>query len=705
MVMVRDFFEDYFSDMESDVTNDTTFPFIDKNNDKEVLKWLNQDIQDKANRNKSRLQRIRQIEAYFKGINYRSPSDRNGKDNILGTNNNKPRDAKIFVNFVNEMVEAKVSQRSRFKPAITILPGSDEIADKNNSQTCKQILDCKAQELDFEKIFSDGDKIQFLRGESYTWVLWDKLAGGLVDEVKELVDQGIKIPGKSDPMKGDVKIFTMGPDRCFPQVNKVSWDDVDDISYIEWIHQDELKALYPKMKDKIFPTDNSIYYWDATDMTRKKMKNYCMVVNYYHKGTRFLPQGRYCKYIQSVVLENKPLSECYAHLKLPVIFDTDIDLDGELHGRPFTDNITRLQALHNMVMAATAKGFAIASNPKWVAPAGSIAVNKVTNEYGLMEYKGAVPPQLVTYSGVPRDAYELSDRVEKFIQTQAAVYGISRGTPPPGIKAAVALNFLDEQEQQRESRGMAKRQRRILDTYKLVLYTISQYYTAEDNRIFQMLGTDNSYLVKSFNLKGIRSYDIRFQNSSSLPDSKTGKIAAILDINMATANDPYFGREEISTMLEMGNDQRFRDKLAVSVKSADTIIQMIMDGVKGKNPNEWDDFIVQYPIFLRAIQERDYKDTDQYIVEELKAYITTMEYMMFTKAQISPPFMMRLQSFYMFPIFFKVPVNPVVSSMGGTGMAPPPIQTPTSEPPQHLGSMQKDNQQQLKLQQKEEHPQ
>lgn len=680
--MIRDFFEDYFSDMESDVTNDTTFPFIDYKDNEIALQWLNKDIQDKASRNQSRLQRIRQIESYFKGINYRSPTDRNGKDNILGTNNNKPRDAKIFVNFVNEMVEAKVAQRSRFKPAIAVLPGKDEVTDKNNAQTCKQVLDCKGQDLDFEKLFSDGDKIQFLRGESYTWVLWDKLAGGLVDEFKELSDQGIKVPGKTDPMKGDLRTFVLGPDRCFPQVNKTTWDEVDDISLISWIHQDELKALYPKLKDKIFPTDISPYYWDATDMTKKRMKNYCMVVEYFHKGTRFLPQGRYVKYITSVVLQSEPLSECYSHLKLPVVFDTDIDIDGELHGRPFTDNITRLQSLHNMVMASTAKGFAISSNPKWVAPAGSVAVNKVTNEYGLMEYKGAVPPQLVTYSGINPQAFEIADRTEKHIEKQSSVYGISRGEPPKGIKAAVALQFLDEQELQRESRGMAKRQRRILDVYRLCLYTMAQYYTPDDGRIFQMLGSDNSYLATTFNVKDIKNYEIRLQNSSSLPDSKTGKIAAILDINQATANDPYFGREEISTMLDMGNDQRFRDKLAVSVKAADSIIQKIMMGVKGKDPQEWDDFIVQYPIFLRAIQERDYKDSEQEIVDELKAYITTMEYMMFTKSQLNPVFAQKIQSFYMFPVFYKVPIMP----------PPPPMPGPEAGSPQmNLGNMQKDN--------------
>ena len=383
-----------------------------------------------------------------------------------------------------------------------------------------------------------------------------------------------------------------------------------------------------------------------------------MVVNYFHKVTRFMEKGSYVKYVNSGILEKKDLTELYDHGKLPCVFDTDIDLEGELHGRPFVENIARLQAVHNMVMASMARGYAIASAPKWVAPQGSVSINKTVNEYGLMEYKGAVPPQLVTYSGVPKDSWEYSDKLERYIEKGSSVYGISRGEPPKGIKAAVALQFLDEQELQRESRGMAKRQRRILDTYKLVLQTMAQHYTPEDGRIFKMLGQDNSYMVKTFNLEGVSSYDIRMQNTSSLPDSKTGKIAAILDINMATQNDPYFGKEEISSILDMGNDQRFRDKLAVSVKAADTVVQRILNGEVNLQPNEWDDFIVQYPIILRSLQERQYKDTELGIANELKEYITSMEYLMIEKSKVSPTFAARLQGMYMFPIFYQVPVMP-----------------------------------------------
>ncbi len=658
--MIRDMFEDSFSDDLSAVTsNDTTYPFIDHKNEAVCLDWLNKDIRDKVERSRKRLQRVRELKSLFKGINYRSANDTAARANVLRAANIKPKDAKIFVNFINEMVEAKTSQRARFKPAIAILPNNDEIKDINNAQSAKQALDCKAQEKDFEKVFSDGDKIQFLGGDSYTFVLWDPTLGGPMP---------VKAKGKESAMRGDFKVFPTGSGRAFPQLDKDEWENVNDISYIEWVHIDELKTLHPDKADKIKVSDDQ-WYWDGERLDKK---NHAMVIHYFYRVDRFLEKGAYVKYITSCVLEKEDLTVKYRHGKLPVVFDTDIDLDGELHGRPFTDNLTRLQALHNMAMASIAKGFAISANPKWVAPQGSVAINKLTNEYGLMEFKGATPPQLVTYNGVNPAAWDILDRSENAIQKQASVYGISRGEPPSGVKAAIALQFLDEQELQRESRGMAKRQRRILDVYRLCLLTMAQHYTAEDGRIYRMLGSDNSYLIKTFNLEGVENYELRMQNSSALPDSKSGRIATISEINMATADDPFFGREEISSMLMMGNDSRFRDKLAISVKAADTVVQRILNKEVGLEPNEWDDFIVQYPIVLRALQERQYKDTEKMIADELVSYITQMEYLMTLKAQSSPGFAARLQTFYMFPVFMTVPAP----------IPPDPMLAPPQEPDQ-----------------------
>lgn len=57
---------------------------------------------------------------------------------------------------------------------------------------------------------------------------------------------------------------------------------------------------------------------------------------------------------------------------------------------------------------------------------------------------------------------------------------------------------------------------------------MQQFYKPNDGRIIKMLGEDNVYMIKPFeSMEVYGEFDIRMQNSSALPDTKTAKIAAI----------------------------------------------------------------------------------------------------------------------------------------------------------------------------------
>lgn len=662
-------------DMYEETENKHQYFTIAQKGIEERLQWLNQDIRNKFNTSSSRIEMYRKYEALFKGIHYKSMDYRRNENDDSYSGTKQPR---MAVNFCQEMVEAKVAQRSRFKPAIAVIPNNDEINDINNAKTVKMLLDNRAQEIDLESVFADGDRMNFLRGESFTFVTWDKDAGHIHPEYNKVVGMGQKVPvldKEGNPtgefhempiMVGDVKVEVLGPERVFPEQNKTKWEDVNNITVLDWVHMDDLKAEYPEHADKIKEQDD-YYFYDTSDYGIKKRKHHVAVFTFYHKKTKFLPEGAQVKFIYDAILEDGPLP--YSHGKLPVVFDTDIDIPDELHGRPFLTNIAQLQNLHNLCMASIARNLAVSSMPKWVMPKGAVHRDKLNNEYGIIEYSGPIAPQMVTYSAINKDLYEMPDKIERYIEKGSSVYGISRGEPPKGIKAAVALQFLDEQELQRESRGMAKRQRRILDTYKFMISVMGDYYKPEDGRMIRILGQDNSYLLQSFSQADFNcAYDVRLLNASALPDSKAGKISAILDLNTATQADPMFGKEEITQMLDLANDDRFKDKASVAVKAAETVVWNILNRLPVQEPQEWDDFIVMYPILLKALQERVYKATEQDIVQNLKAYIMTMEALMYNKAIKSPVFAVQLQKFYMFPVLFEVPVVP-------TNPAPAPINT------------------------------
>lgn len=654
---------DSFDDNYSGNNNEQLYPFIDHSNDKECLDWLVKDIEAKFRSRTTRLQTLRRLDAMFKGGHSTVLNKgREGEDDSL------VRPSSIY-NFVCEMVEAKISQRSRFKPSISVIPSSIDINDENRAECAKLILTAKAQELDFETILSQGDKFNFLSGQSYTYVKFNKDIGGHSESFKKYKEMGLDLnyeDGTSIPyvMNGDIDIEVLGPDRVYEQIGKKRWQDVNDISIIEWIHVDELKADYPEKEQDISATD-SIYHSYFTEEERLDWNNHCMVVTYYHKPTKHLQEGSYVKYTSGVILEKTVYP--YKHNKLPIIFDTDIDAQGELTGRPFTANIEKLQRIHDMASTSWARGFAISNSPKWLYAKGSIDPNKLTNSYSSLEFKGPIAPTLATFNGTPQGSLELLSWTEKGIEKASTVYGISRGAPPPGVKAAIALQFLDEQELQRESRGMAKRQKRIIDLNTMVLSLIQQFYKKEDGRIVKMLGEDNQYLVldfKSMDLDG--SFDIRIENSSALSDSKTGRIAAILDLNTATQADPMFGKEAIAQMLDLGNDKRFRQLNTSGLKAAQFKIQKILNKQEVQEPRDFDDFILEYPMFINTLRQREYKGEDEIVMKSLSDYIYGMEFLMWKKAQINPMFKSKVMMFNEYPVFYKVPMI----------IAPPPEQTP-----------------------------
>lgn len=682
---------DSFDDNYSGNVNETLFPFINYEDDTEALDWLVKDIEGKFRSRSSRLEMIRRFDAMFKGATYIGDSKDREDEGI-----DFRRPSSIY-NFFSEMVEAKVSQRSRFKPAIAVIPQDDGVNDENRADSAKLALKSMEQAKDFETILANGDKFNFLSGQSYTHVDWNKYLGGPSKKFQQYLDQGVQ-PKYEDgtpipyAMEGDIDYQVFGPDRCYEELGKKRWSDVNDISKIEWIHVDELKADYPDKAGEISATD-SIYHSYFSAEERLDWTNHCMVITYYYKKNRFIKEGRMVKYTPGVILENVDLP--YKHGQLPFIFDTDIDVQGELTGRPFVANIEKLQRLHDMCSASAARGFAIGNSPKWVYAKGSIDPNKLANQYSSLEFKGPIKPSLETFNGVPQAAMPMLEWAEKGIQKASTNYNISRGEAPPGVKAAVALQFLDEQELQRESRGMAKRQKRIIELNKMTLSLMQQYYTKEDGRILKILGEDNQYLLLDFSTIDLSGqFDIRIENSSSLPDSKTGKIAAILDLNTATQADPMFNKEAIAQMLDLGNDRRFKQQATSGLKAAQFKLQKILNGEQTVECRDFDDMIVEYPFFVNALRQREYKGEDADIMQAISDYIKGMEFLMWKKAQMNPMFKMKIMAFNDYPIFYKVPLAaPMATDPAQAGPVGKPI-GPMSSNQQELKQQQQINQEQ-----------
>lgn len=683
--MTIETFDDFSSTDQGPLTNEKPFQFRDDPKSKEkTLEWLNNDFRNIEQRSQSRLRTYRRYISLYKNIQWRmdSPRDNNRIDDTYSER--KPR---MSVNFVEEMVEARVSQGLQSKVGFTLIPQNHEDQkDINNAKACKLLLQARCDIIDFDVCMQFSDRIKYLTGNIFTYVGWDQNLGPISPIIQKAQQAGVKIPKldkegqvidgeyvEENIRIGDVCLENYGPDRIFPEIGKNEWKDVDHLHITKWVHIEQLRAEYPKLKDKILENQHNFYYdWDRGEL--RKPEKFVCVKEFWHKKTKWLPNGQYVKYTDDVILEMK--DHPYEDGELPFVVDADIEVYGELWGRSFISNIEQMQRMYNNIQSGIARDLGVGSAPKWVMPKGSASVNSLNNEFAVIEYTGPQAPQLLSYNPVSTQGLEVQDRLEKKIGQKSTIYDISRGEVPQGVTANSALRFLDEQETRRASGMVAKRKKRILSTLRMMLCRMKQFYKLSDGRTINTLGSQNEYLIKSFkNADFTQVYDVRLQLSSALPDTKTGKISTIVDLNTATQTDPIFKREDIVQMLDLGTDEAFVDNATVALTAARTILDMMLEGEAVPEPQPYENFIVHYDIFTRYMETTGYKTMVKAEIKKLiEQRILTLEGLMFQKAKKNLMFLQKLMLLDKYPIYYEpeVPLQQLAMMMQAPPMPPGP---------------------------------
>lgn len=645
------------------------FPFREDTTEEGTLEWLNTDFDNLEGTAHSRLITYRRYMALYKGIQWRyyDARDSRRESDYL---DRKPRHS---VNFTHEMVEARTSQMARMKSSITAIPNNvNEQSDINNAKSCKMLLDARAYDLDLQDKFTKGARTAYQMGHGFLKVFWDEDCGDEIPALKKLKERGGKIPKNIKRTRiGDVNVEVYAPDRLYPQMTGMEWEHKDYVHEIEWMDIDEAKFLWPSKKGEIKENQRHLYDYSTTELTQPKSQ--IMVRTFWHKPTKFLPKGIKIVYTDDVILSSEDYP--YEHGKLPFIPRTDIDIYGEFWGRSFIGNIEQLQRMYNNIQSGIARDFSIAAAPKWVMPKGACDISSINNELTIIQYTGPVPPQLVTKNPTPPQNFQFQEAIEGKITKQSNVYDISRGEVPSGVTANSALRFLDEQESQAIMIQQTKQKRFVIDTYRMMMSLMAQYYQPTDGRTARILGKGNEYLIKSMKDADFsRIYDVRLQNTSALPDTKAGKIAAMVDLNAMTQTDPIFKKEEVVEMLDLGNDDYFKDRVTVSTNAARTALDRLLQGEEVVEPKPWDDLLIHYGIFLQEMQSADFKQrVDQETQSRLGIYLMTLEGLMYDKATKNMKFLSQLMQEDCYPIFFK-PEMPLAQLQMAMQQPPQPLQ-------------------------------
>jgi len=626
-----------------------------------TLEWLNKNFDQMEQKSQSRLMSYQRWNYMYKGIHWRNIEHRDSRRGGQGSQAAE-RKPKMVDNFIKEFIDGRVAQMARFGTNFSAIPWNNEIGDESTAKACEKLLKGRGDEIDIDKIQRDADKIKYKYGTVFLMQKWDKTQGPMLpayQKIKDIYRGDIpkhikKKLGSVDIKAGDVDVYAQVPERIFPEVGRTSWKSVNHIDEVSWENMHEIKADYPKIAKDI--EENQRNYFDYSTNIVSQPADMLMIREFYHKPTKHLPEGAYIKYCDSTILEWTQYP--FEHGELPFVVDRDTEIENELFGRPSIDQIEQMQRQYNNIMSAQARDLGLGSAPKWMIPKGAADFRTINNDFTICEFKGPVAPQLVKGNPISRDGIEIQDRMERRMSKHMKVYDISRGEVPSGVTANSALRFLDEQESQVLADDERKRKKRVLATYRRMSSLMAQYYTPDDGRTLRTLGKNNEYMIEDMkNADFTKVYDVQFQNTSALPDTKTGKIAAIIDLNAATQTDPIFRREDIVNMLDMGTDETFTEEATYSLDCAKKMFEKLLNGEEVPEPEMHDDLLVFYTTMFRAIQSYRFKTA---VPPETKAviyaHIKTLEGLIFLKMATNQKLAMEVQMLSYYPSFFEMPV-------------------------------------------------
>lgn len=614
--------------------------------DKELLEWLNSVTNALIDQSAPRTEQQRENLMLYRGVSIKKwDRFRNREKN----QNRMNKIQKFTVNHLYDLTETKVSQMTRIKPSVEILPNNDEWQDRASAKVVHFIVKHLWYINNVDDLTTKMQRQCRIFGESFAFLLWDENIGDLSPQFVQAREAGMDVNNpKMQEIKhvGDVAYELELPWRVLLQ-RRSQFKDCEYLIRVCIEPVDRLKAKYPD-KAKDIKAEEDLKVFDAESLRERTLEQNTLVFKFYHVKNDMVDEGAFIKFTKDVILDKTSLP--YNHGKLPIVRLTDLDVPDVLNGVSRYEMVAPIQRMYNNISTLIAKNIYLTAHAKWVMPRGTCKIEQLGNDNTVVQYQGGIPPQLLQVAPNPSEVYAFRDKLVQDMQTIYGSHGISRGEVPKGITAASALQFLNELENERSSSDIAKHGTLVKDLAKMTIAVAGDNYEVDDGRMIRIVGENNKFLIRQFNTAHLhKSYDVRVDNSTGLPETKAAKTQRILDAMQR--NPTMVSGERWADLLDMASTEKMTTLITEAVRAADSIVEDLLAGREAAPLETWHDFITHWNAYSKAMQARSFnEEATPQIRARFKDHVYYTELAMLDKMRKNPEFEAKLATLTLFPL-------------------------------------------------------
>jgi hypothetical protein len=315
----------------------------------------------------------------------------------------------------------------------------------------------------------------------------------------------------------------------------------------------------------------------------------------------------------------------------------------------------------------------LAGHPKaLVNRAAQVEYEQLGNDMTILEWSGSIPPSIVTFSTLPPELFKFYELLGGEQDKIMRVHPISSGTPPPGIKAGVALRLLEELEDLLITNLVKQHSQFVLDLARKRLAYMGIKYNKEDGRMLRLLGRDQEDMIEQLDVEAIsKRYNMRLEHASQSAESPAAKTQKVLDL--LEVKPDALTNEQVIDALELIRPEKITDPAQAAVAYAEYLVELVAQDKELPEPREGQHYIVTWNVLMAFYQRTGFDILPERAQERFRKYMLGLEFLMSEHSLRSQAFAQRLFQIANYPAFYHLPPE---QAMAQLPQGPPPAGPP-----------------------------
>lgn len=465
---------------------------------------------------------------------------------------------RLITNKIKPIVRREIAKFTKEKPQFYALPNSSEDADVAAAKAAESIA---TYQLDRTSFNARIRQVAF----------WESLCGTAF------------MKDSFNVSTGESQLEALSPFHLYvPNLQEIELENQPYVIHSTGMLPDLVEDRYGvQLSPDSFGSGATLEQKMFNSVSGSQKNNLVQVKEMWIKPCRRYPEGAVITWASGKLLYVHDVWP-YSHNEFPFTKFDHIPT-GRFYGGSVVDDLIPLQKEYNRSRSQVIEAKNRTSKPQLLVSRGSINPNKVTSEPGLMiEYTPGFPaPTPLQPVGLPNYVIQEFDRLDHDMMEISAQGEIARGDTPPGIEAASAIAYLQEESDSIYGPTLTNMEEGVQKVGKHLLSHAKAFW--DEPRKVTVVGTNKAAEVHYFSMADIEGeIDLRVEAGSAMPRSLAAKQAFLFQLA-----DRGLPLDRILKYLNMAESGKLYEEIHVDEQQIDRENLKLISG-EAIGINTWD---------------------------------------------------------------------------------------------------------------------